>query len=191
MTLRASVAACPFQTCISLSLQVTVWCFRLPVSFERVLQLRLPYMQTHISFDSSPWVWAALSPVHPSLCWRNKHHMHWVNLSFPFPPSCFLNVPCTYFSYKLCLNPLVGHAEWPFSVLRPETQIPVGTIMVPFLLVICFLFSSLHLTVQAETHISPPAPPPPSCCLLLFAHLSPKHCKQWGFVCSCCGQSAG
>lgn len=153
MTLRASVAACPFQTCISLSLQVAVWYFRLPVSFERALQPWLPYMQTHFSFDSSPWVWAALSPVHPSLCWRNKHHMHWVNLS---SPSCSLNVPCTYFSYKLCLNPLVGHAEWPFSVLRPETQIPVGTIMVPFLLVIFFLFSSLHPTVQAEPISLPP-----------------------------------
>lgn len=187
MTLRASVAACPFQTCISLSLQVAVWYFRLPVSFERALQPWLPYMQTHFSFDSSPWVWAALSPVHPSLCWRNKHHMHWINLS---SPSCSLNVPCTYFSYKLCLNPLVGHAEWPFSVLRPETQIPVGTIMVPFLLVIFFSFFFSPSNSASWAHIPPPAPPP-SCCLLLFAHLSPKHCKQWGFVCSCCGQSAG
>lgn len=151
--------------------------------------LKGPYMQTHFSFDSSPWVWAALSPVHPSLCWRNKHHMHWVNLS---SPSCFLNVPCTYFSYKLCLNPLVGHAEWPFSVLRPETQIPVGTIMVPFLLVICFSFFFSPSNSASWAHIPLPAPPPPpSYCLLLFAHLSPKHCKQWGFVWSCCGQSAG
>lgn len=38
--------------------------------------------------------------------------------------------------HKLRLNPLPGRAEWQFHVFSPESWIPVGTIMVPFPLVI-------------------------------------------------------
>lgn len=69
---------------------------------------------------------------------------------FPFSsihsPRCHTVTPLLR---KLCLNPLLGRAEWPLHVFRPETWIPVGTVMVPFPLVIFF-----PPAVEAETHIS-------------------------------------
>ncbi len=104
----------------------------------------------------------------------------------PFPSALPSGVIHSPLLRKLCLNPLLGGAEWPRSIfLGPRLEF----LWAP----LCGPISPGHFFSSSsgswDPHLSPSCPPPPSCCLLLFQNLSHELCKHWGFVCSCCGQS--